>query len=44
MKIRYMKDKIKIRKKIQLIFICVLAYMLNFKIYAWHKFKTTNKN
>ena len=39
-----MKNKVKRHlKKFQLIFICILAFMLNFKIYFLHKYKTTNK-
>ena len=49
MKIRYMKDKVKRhlhlnKKKFQFIFYVYLAFMQNFKIYFWHKYKTTNKN
>ena len=33
----------KIRKKISSLFICILAFMLNFKIHFWHKYKITNK-
>ena len=31
------------RNAVHCIFICILAFMLNFKIYFGHKYKTTNK-
>ena len=49
MKLRYMKDKIKKYLKYKIrnfnsVFICLLDFMLNIKIYSRHEYKNTNKN
>ena len=43
-KIRNKDNKLKIWRNFNSFLICILAFMLNFKILFWHKYKTNEQN